>query len=174
MNCLLCVFSRLLDVCRTICKTQGEWQPNREFAFYLGKNPIFCGFLPFSSRIFAQKNAKKAFFFSNRNCQKKKRLFVDTFLCCLHPLRPTTHRRHRHKKYVSNDTTFSPYVNNFEKLFLKLFFKDKQIFMSKQKEIKFYAVCFPKASGFAIMLLFYYNFFSFEASYLKNTHGFKC
>lgn len=121
MNCLLCVFSRLLDVCRTICKTQGERQPNREFTFYLGKKPIFCGFLPFSSRIFAQKNAKKAFFFSNRNCQKKKRLFVDTFLCCLHPLRPTTHRRHRHKKYVSNDTTFSPYVNNFEKTFSKKF-----------------------------------------------------
>lgn len=88
---------------------------------FRGKKPIFCGFLPFSSRIFAQKNAKKAFFFSNRNCQKKKRLFVDTFLCCLHPLRPTTHRRHRHKKYVSNDTTFSPYVNNFEKLFPKNF-----------------------------------------------------
>lgn len=119
MNCLLCVFSRLLDVFRTICKTQGEWQPNREFAFYLGKNPIFCGFLPFSSRIFAQKNAKKAFFFSNRNCQKKNRLFVDTFLCCLHPLRPITYRRHRHKKYVSNDTTFSPYVNNFEKTFFQ-------------------------------------------------------
>lgn len=88
---------------------------------FRGKKPIFCGFLPFSSRIFAQKNAKKAFFFSNRNCQKKKRLFVDTFLCCLHPLRLTTHRRHRHKKYVSNDTTFSPYVNNFEKTFSKKF-----------------------------------------------------
>lgn len=141
MNCLLCVFSRLLDVFRTICKTQGEWQPNREFAFYLGKDPIFCGFLPFSSRIFAQKNAKKAFFFSNRNCQKKNRLFVDTFLCCLHPLRPTTYRRHRHKKYVSNDTTFSPYVNNFEKIFFqkisrRLFVGQLSIFAMRERIIQ--------------------------------------
>jgi hypothetical protein len=53
------------------------------------------------------------------------------------------------------------------------FMKHKQILVRQKQKIVLYTVCFPVTGCFAVMLLFYDDFFCLEADPLKNFHYFK-
>ena len=65
------------------------------------------------------------------------------------------------------------FFSNIAEIQIDLFFKNEQVFMSQKQKIKFNAVGFPISGCFAIVLLFDYYLFCFEAGKFKDAHCFE-